>query len=1140
MNFFKLIVTFAVFAAGLLLSESFMIVGNLAEEVKRDLPAEFSQHDQKNGSISLYWLNGQLNKETLKQHIELLHQNGFSGISPLPLRTNNSGYNTGPEYLSQEYFELYKTILDELAARNMKLMFYDDCNFPTGTAGGRMKTTHPDKLIKYLIRVDKKIEGGETKTVDIPDGNKLSFCKLMSACISKDGETKFESVTNKVKLNQTANGFSAQAELPEGEWRLQLFLCCTNKDASLVDYLDPDAVRKLMDLTYGEYYKRFAKHFGTTMRTTFYDDHAYYHVPNAAEWTNNFNEKFKDKYGFLPDTLYPSLFEDTGERDAANRAALFGVRDQLNAEGYPRVVSQWAAKHKMFCSGHPAGTYHPNPLQLMGDGLFYFKYQDIPLCDYIHFFRHGVDGFNVPASAAYNYDKDILYCEIYGNFQPDSHNDGDMLYRAAIDVYARGINKLIPHGTWYDAERARIVPEISWRNPKMAAQLKDYNKWVSRCEMILQQSRHVAQVGILYPIADLQSHYYFGEYKITHGREQIRGNRYYDLIGMMTKKLRIDYTLIHPEVLDARCVVKNGGVLRMDNPKNYEEYNLLIIPYCRTIHVSNLKKIKEYVQNGGKILFVGHYPEKSAEFSKDAEVKNIVDELKKNSSNVGFIANLDEKQINEFIRKHVDLVVSVDQVKIEKEKTPEPKRPTPFHDINYAFNVIHKVKDGMNFFFFGNPTLYELSAEISFRADYVKGKSVELWNPHTGKIEKLNPTQTKDNRLQITLPLEPTQSRFIVFVGSDFTCAAANDWTSLFDRMEGWIAGDGIYSFGLGDADWRDKSKDKKIKTAFTFGDSLIGGVNFDGSYKSGLAMVNHCFAVLDSNSDSASVDVVQSDKSKLTFIYNTDAKGKPTNLFDRNYWLGDSIAINSVLYTTGVVVDIKTWTTNGIWLITTPIRDGQLIFSEYKSERVELIHRAGGYEVLFGIAICDLGGQIYVYGVRNKTGDVFYRRQLVVARVERGTYGDIGTWNFWTGTKWSNKIADCNTDAAAIADGISNELSVTKMIGGKYDGKFILIYTEGCVGEKLNFAVSDSPFGRFGAATTFYNCPEPKLFDKEIKEKYGSKASVITYNAKAHPKLSRRGELIVSYNLNTWGLKEGTIFAEKKYGFPRFVRLKF
>lgn len=362
-----------------------------------------------------------------------------------------------------------------------------------------------------------------------------------------------------------------------------------------------------------------------------------------------------------------------------------------------------------------------------------------------------------------------------------------------------------------------------------------------------------------------------------------------------------------------------------------------------------------------------------------------------------------------------------------------------------------------------------------------------------------------------------------------FICEPVEEWNALLDRSEGWLAGDGIYSFGA-DGSSKQGELDENSKTFFTFGDSILGAVNEDGSYKNGLVMVNHCMAVLSG---------AKPDPDKMKFLYAKDSNGRASNLFDRRYWLGDSIVIDSKIYTSGVVVDPKTWDMEGPWMLETPIENEKPVFEKTKSEKVELFHKDGTYEVLFGIGICDQGDEIYVYGVRDKKGELFYPRQLVVAKVPRKTYSDIGTWKFWSGERWSERIVDCNNDQAALAEGISNELSVTKMIGGTYDGKFVLIYTENCLGPNLNYAIAETPNSRFSKPVRFYVCPEPKLFEAEIKKSCGPKAEVVTYNAKAHPRLSKPGELLVSYNLNVFGIKEGMIFANKKYGFPRFVLLK-
>ncbi|MDR1491591.1 MAG: hypothetical protein LBT05_02540 [Planctomycetaceae bacterium] len=86
----------------------------VTEERGLNLEWQFTQSEQKNGSITLYWLNSELNKEAVKEQIELLKQNGFSGVAPLPMR------RTKPAYLSEEYFDFYKTMLDSLAERNME------------------------------------------------------------------------------------------------------------------------------------------------------------------------------------------------------------------------------------------------------------------------------------------------------------------------------------------------------------------------------------------------------------------------------------------------------------------------------------------------------------------------------------------------------------------------------------------------------------------------------------------------------------------------------------------------------------------------------------------------------------------------------------------------------------------------------------------------------------------------------------------------------------------------------------------------------------------------------------------------------------------------------------------------------------
>lgn len=719
-----------------------------------DLKQRFMAREQPRGSVTLYWLNGPISQDSIYDHIRQLKRTGFTGVSPLPLSKMRPPVN--PRYLSDEYLSMYESMLDELRRQGMELIFYDDCDYPSGTAGGRLAKEHPEKMGKYLHRVDTTLEGGRRVVLDIPSGT------LMSACMSKPGSQRQIVFSKKVTM-YGPDGVSkpgvlgrakASFDLPKGPWRVQLFLCVIDSRMIRVDGLDPDAMKTFTEMTYDCYYERFPEHFGTTIRRTFYDDPAYWHVPGARAWTEGFNERFEAEYGYSPEALYPSLFEDTGSQTFTDRIRLFSTRDLLNAEGFPKVLSEWAAAHRVKCSGHPANTYRANPLQNMGDALRYFKHQDVPLCDYIHFFRNGIDGYNIPASAAYNYDKGELICEIYGNFRPDSLNDTDMLYRAGMDVYARGINRLLPHGTWHDATRVAIVPEISWRNPRMADGLKGYNEWVSRCEAILQQSRHVAQVGILYPIADLQTRFDFTSYRVTGGREHIRGNDYYNFLRLMTTGVRRDYTLIHPEVVDEKCVVRDG-VLRLDNAFNWEEYRVVILPWCKTVYPSNVEKLANFAEAGGKVLFTGCMPEFSAVPGQDKKVKKAVARIM--ASGGVLLENPRKEELKSYFAENLpDADIEVESVQVLS--SGGEGRPETFRDVNYACNYIHKVKQGRDFYFIGNPT----DCSILVRLSFDDTREPELWDPHTGEVKALR-SVSENGRRTVELELDAVKSLFVVF-----------------------------------------------------------------------------------------------------------------------------------------------------------------------------------------------------------------------------------------------------------------------------------------------------------------------------------------------------------------------------------------
>jgi hypothetical protein len=204
----------------------------------------------------------------------------------------------------------------------------------------------------------------------------------------------------------------------------------------------------------------------------------------------------------------------------------------------------------------------------------------------------------------------------------------DCLYGIVMEQYAKGINNLIPHGVWYNLDHVTYLPELSYRNPRYAAGLPDYNAYLGRLNVLLQApGRHVADIAVLYPIATMQAGYRFdGPISPYCGGVNVPEADYVYLGELLSTKVCRDFTFLHPEVLDDRSTV-DGNRLKLNNKINHEEYRVVILPGHRTIRWSNLKRIKQFYDNGGRVIATGQLPSKSAEFGHDADVASTIREM---------------------------------------------------------------------------------------------------------------------------------------------------------------------------------------------------------------------------------------------------------------------------------------------------------------------------------------------------------------------------------------------------------------------------------------------------------------------------------------------------------------------------------
>lgn len=676
-----------------------------------------------------FWNNTPVSAEGIASQMQAARDLcGYGGFGILPF-----GKEFKPEYLSEDYIKVYGVALETAKKLGMTMCLYDEYGFPSGSAGAgngddkpRFALAHPAHTIKRLDKHEEELSGPADYSAVIPEG------RLMSAVAMEVGTKQ------RVDLSGMVKDGRLRWSVPVGRWKVMTFVCVRDGDAN-VDYLDPEAVRRFVAMTHEVYYRHFKEHFGTTIDGTFFDEPTMYRAKGRM-WTGTFNEKFKAKHGFDPAPWYPALWYDIGPDTQAARNHLFGFRAELYATGYPKVVQDWSAAHGITATGHQDQEEVVNPVSVSGDLMLSMKHQAIPGVDKIGGNRPAERFYKVVSSAACNWDKALVMSETYGAMGDISWKE---IYQVAMEQYTKGINQLIPHAVWYDDRHVTFKPELSWRNGKYAGGLKEFSTYLGRLNLMLQNDgRHVADIGVLYPIATLQGGHHLdgplGHYK---GGVVIPEADYVEVGELLATQVARDFTFVHPEVLDERCRVE-GSAMKLENPVNFETWQVMVVPGHQTIRWSNLRKIREFYDKGGKIIATGTLPHKSAEFGHDADVLKAIDVMfaKERGTDGKPVVRRNEKggmavflqsPTAELLRETLDGMAGVPDVRFEAGK-----------ELRY----LHKVHEGRHVYFFANLGGHAVDSEIQLRGNLTP----EWWNPHTGAITGSNHSHERIGEVDMT------------------------------------------------------------------------------------------------------------------------------------------------------------------------------------------------------------------------------------------------------------------------------------------------------------------------------------------------------------------------------------------------------
>lgn len=724
---------------------------------KPTLEQKFKNPPEEYKPMPFWHINDELTTEGIRQQMKDAKElAGFSGVSLLPLAEKSpTRPGTSPKFLSEEYFARYQDLLHVAEELDMEIILYDDNDFPSGMAGGKMEELYPEHTMKRLDKIEHLVKGPKLFVDTVPG-------IMLMAAVAENTKTN-----ERIEISKYAKEGIVKWEVPKGEWNIMFFPLMKDsfhKKYLCMDFMDTTAVRYMINETYEKYNERFGRYFGNTIKTTFFDDVGFWRHPR--NWTPRFNEKFEELNGFDPRPYYPALWKNIGPETEAIRNAFFNTRAELLAEGFPKLVAEWNEKHGLKSTGHPPGNYDPTPIDMNADIFKFYRYTQIPLTDAIIAYQFGQNGHKLISSAADYYDRPIVSTEIYGAYK-EATFDSLMLYRSVMDLFVRGVNMVIPHGMWYNPAKVYISPLVSPYSDKIVSALPAYSEYVGRSCMLLRGGRRVSEIGVLYPFEGLAGWFCFDNPEnIRQGFYISPKTDYQTVSGWLTNNIRRDFTFVHPELfLDQKYSINHGQVL-LNNQENHQAYNTMILTGSTIISYKTLHKLKLFYDNGGSVIATTQLPFKSAEVGADQKVIDLIqaifgvnpleqDELTNTIESVNsaggkaaFIPNPSVGKLAEVLEQNTTLP--------DVKFVNNPVLKTNFGKFNY----IHKIKDGKQVYFFTNSSDEEIETEVVLRGKL----KLENWNPHNGTLAVLKDVsyviEDEQNFTKCSLKLGPVSSTF--------------------------------------------------------------------------------------------------------------------------------------------------------------------------------------------------------------------------------------------------------------------------------------------------------------------------------------------------------------------------------------------
>ena len=561
--------------------------------------------------------NCKLDRDQLERQIEYLKEMGFGGFHI------HSRTGMATEYLSDEFMSMVDVCVTKAENEDMLAWLYDEDRWPSGSAGG-IVTKNPKYRQRKLLFTVTPLKN----SVDFQSAAETGEPALLASFDVKLSNEGTIAEYRRIAFEQKAYGtkwYAYMVTRGAEDWF---------NGQSYLDTLDAEAVQEFIRVTYERYYEVEGERFDKIIPAIFTDEPQFARKQTLKfpqdkndvylPWTPKMAESYQQEYGEDILDYIPELFWDL-ENNAVSvhRYHYHDHLSKLFAENFAGQCGKWCGENNLCLTGHL--MEEPtlwSQTSMIGDAMRSYPSFQIPgidmLCAYFEFTTA-----KQAQSIVHQSGREAMLSELYGvtgwDFDFRGHKiHGD--WQAALGVTVR-----VPHLSWVSMEgdAKRDYPaSINYQSPwyKEYTYVEDH---FARVNTAMTRGKSVVKVGVIHPVESYWLHW-GPEFTTDDIRNQM-DERFQSLTKWLLSGC-IDFDFVCEALLPEQCP-KASSPLKVGQMK----YDVIIVPACETLRSTTIKRLRNFREQGGKLIFLGQAPK-----YVDAVASNEAEELYKKSNIVGF------------------------------------------------------------------------------------------------------------------------------------------------------------------------------------------------------------------------------------------------------------------------------------------------------------------------------------------------------------------------------------------------------------------------------------------------------------------------------------------------------------------------